>query len=800
MDALSHRMAIGRFFGKRIRAGTAAFQVGMAGISALPFTVTNGERRPFSGANLFVLLQMMQDQGWTDSRFFTRDQITQAGWAMKTEAKVTSLQFLFSLGQDGLPLATPMSKQFQVVNASEILGVPGIVIEPSASVKNIEEAAIRAGYSVSEDGLNLAIHKWLCDLHGVGIGSGYGSTSEAMLRVLLADSILSVQAGLPHIGGMNMEVSSEWARAIDSDPISFFHAVRDAEKLSGLVMSKVREIKVEHEAELSSTPPLVSIESINADSVGGGNKVRASSRVEGLFLERQAILAVPYAEKARADALGAVFYGPQKIWFVPKGVDLDLFKEWNPRSQSMGAVATRDVLLDSFKEAMNALGVDSSGEILDDGKWHYVPVTTKKSKGNNKSGSYILSLNGARDGGAMGTIINRDSGESFTWRHDGELLTPEQRARLRAESLMREEAAVRETAALQEKAAVHANEIWASCLPADKHGYVIKKGISSVGLKQTSGEVLLHYDEFRSDSGGSIIRAKEKYLIVPMMNSAGEIRAVQAISEDGSVKSFMRGAQKKGTMLVMGANSFDQLIEDGVPAIAFVEGVATGASFREGSGLPVAVCFDAGNLETVVSEMTARLPAETLRVIGADNDQYHVERAVGFLSEKLGLLSFSDKAQSIQVRSGVVSKRSVSLGEVVADGKWHESPKGSYCVTFEHDKYDQAVDSLVVEIVPIGGRKLKSTFENRGIEAGWTALEHIKQKEKDGIATSAVMVTPEFISLSGRPTDWNDLHQREGFDVLRLALSGVAQVDLAGIDKTRSLIQGCVEATREISR
>ncbi|MDZ4098524.1 MAG: hypothetical protein U1E13_07455, partial [Methylophilaceae bacterium] len=319
-------------------------------------------------------------------------------------------------------------------------------------------------------------------------------------------------------------------------------------------------------------------------------------------------------------------------------------------------------------------------------------------------------------------------------------------------------------------------EIWAVAEIATGNAYAIKKGVDVDGMRQVSGEVLLRFPEFHGESGASIIRERENYLLVPMTNEAGQLRAVQAISEDGAVKSFMRGAQKKGTMLVIGAESFDELIASSPSAVAYSEGVATGASFRMASGLPVVVCFDAGNLETVVAQTAPKLPTDLLAVLAADNDQFHVERALGFLSDKLGLNPHLLDGQVVNVLNGENKTRQITLGEAIADGEWHQTAKGAYRMAMSNEEIGDAIRSVMVEIVPVGGRTIRTTFENRGLEAGRVALDALEKAN-----VNAVMLVPTFTSLVGRPTDWNDLHKKAGLSAVSAALQLVDELELPGI-------------------
>lgn len=803
MNAYAHRLAIGRRFGSRVAAGDAVFLAGTEGISDMPFTVTDGERRPLGGMNRLMLMQVMKDQAWSDSRFFTLDQVQKEGWTLGPSARPIKLQFLIATGDDGLPLESPSVKQFSVFNASAIDGVPAQEVAGALPVQWLSVAAERAGFSQGQDGLRGAVCAWLSSLQE----DGMAGSATGLLKVQLAASLLEVQAGLPVGACVDASLARQWTQGIDADPLSFFAALKDAEKLAAHVLGQVRAVGVEVQVEenLVRSRVLVARDKVAAaDQPGADRRLSGAARVEQLFLDRAAVLAVPFAEKDKAKALGALWYGPQSLWFVPKGVDVTPFKEWNVGVQCLSPGASESVMVNDFQNAMANMGLNASAEPVADGKWHNVAVESYKG-GKNKSGSYIFSLNGGRDGGAVGTILNKQSGEKFYWRFEGAALTPEQRARMRSEALAREAVAAAEAARVQDVAAVHADEIWSAGVPADGHAYVVRKGISAQGLRQVSGAVLLQYDEFKGESGSSIIRGQDDYLIVPMSNAAGQLRAVQAISSDGKVKTFMRGAQKKGAMLVLGADSFDAIggavgVGSGAQ-VAYVEGVATGASFRAAFDGPVVVCFDAGNLETVVAETSALLPSGVSCVLAVDNDQFHVERALGFLAEKLGVNPLGGGGMELAVASGLDSVRQVALGDVVADGQWQQAARGTYCVSVQRDAVDGTVRSLAVDVVPDNGdRKMCATFENRGVEAGRVAMRSLEKRDD----LRSVMVMPDFKSLGGRPSDWNDLAQVEGVSavaaVLRKSGCSVAHIAVYEAQMSRNTEDVAVGLDSGVSR
>lgn len=87
---------------------------------------------------------------------------------------------------------------------------------------------------------------------------------------------------------------------------------------------------------------------------------------------------------------------------------------------------------------------------------------------------------------------------------------------------------------------------------------------------------------------------------------------LQFIQNDGS-KKFLTGTPKRGAFHMVGAVDAD------VPVLAVAEGYATAATVHEVTGWPVAVAFDAGNLEPVARAMRKARPSARV-AIAADND------------------------------------------------------------------------------------------------------------------------------------------------------------------------------------
>jgi putative DNA primase/helicase len=117
-------------------------------------------------------------------------------------------------------------------------------------------------------------------------------------------------------------------------------------------------------------------------------------------------------------------------------------------------------------------------------------------------------------------------------------------------------------------------------------------------------------------------------LLVPMRDGAGLLQNLQRIAPAKPTpeqearglreKRFLPGGRKTGLLHWLGD-------PQGAPVLAFAEGYATAATVHEAAGLPVAVCFDAGNLVHVVKAMRLLYPAAAFLICG-DDDQATAQR------------------------------------------------------------------------------------------------------------------------------------------------------------------------------
>jgi putative DNA primase/helicase len=236
----------------------------------------------------------------------------------------------------------------------------------------------------------------------------------------------------------------------------------------------------------------------------------------------------------------------------------------------------------NFKAALERAGLFTKDKITTDGKLHR--FTVQGDKLGSKNGWYVL--NG--DGLPAGSFGSWKTGFKGTWCAKAEnFLTTAEREEFRQRMNATRKAREVEEQARRKAASDKALEIWKTSPPApDDHPYLVKKGVRNHGLR-------LHKDT----------------LVIPMRDCAGNLHSLQFI--EGEVnKRFLSGGRKKGCYFLIGSP---------LESLCIAEGYATAASIQESTGLPVAVAFDAGNLEPVARALRAKFPNAKI-IICADND------------------------------------------------------------------------------------------------------------------------------------------------------------------------------------
>ena len=234
----------------------------------------------------------------------------------------------------------------------------------------------------------------------------------------------------------------------------------------------------------------------------------------------------------------------------------------------------------TFRETISAaLGYSPDPGILSPGKMIRFSTSDKP---HDRSGFAKLFDDG--EGGIFGCWRR---GISATWQSRTPD-SPEERA-VYTEHIRkaREEAAQIESALRAECRRISA-ALWQQGQDVDaKHPYLLNKGVKPHGIKQ-----------------------KGDALMIPVRGCDGILRGLQFIGLDGA-KRF-----KTGTEVTGGYHAFGKPKEN---TILICEGLATGATLHEVTGLPVAVAFNAGNLRHVAEALRDKNPEWRL-IVCADDD------------------------------------------------------------------------------------------------------------------------------------------------------------------------------------
>lgn len=238
-------------------------------------------------------------------------------------------------------------------------------------------------------------------------------------------------------------------------------------------------------------------------------------------------------------------------------------------------------------------------DIVADGLRHRFDAPDDKK--GKKSAWYILHSDGV-PAGAFGNW-KTDLSEKWCGKFD-QVLTPAERAEYRARIDKARQDAEFTRLQLEGEAAAVCVRILAGARDAtDDNPYCVRKGIKPYGLK-----------EFKD----------KRTLIVPIRDATGTITSVQFIYEDGS-KLLKSNGKVKGCYYSFGGKPADTLL--------VCEGFATGASLYAVTGYPVAVAFNAGNLEAVARVLRGKLPGIQI-IVCADDDRFKESGNTGLIKAK----------------------------------------------------------------------------------------------------------------------------------------------------------------------
>jgi antirestriction protein ArdC len=285
-----------------LESGTAPWQrpweAGELGRS--PFNPTTNKE--YRGGNILSLMIASMARGYTDPRFMTYLQAQEKGWQVRKGEKGTRIEFWEAKpgnksddAPDDEKHSRLIHRTYTVFNASQIDGIPPIVIEPRKPFEIIEAgekalkdsgADIRHGgakafYSPHGDYIQMppkecfvsepkyyqtALHELT---HWTGAATRlnrhkekapFGSTAYAHEEIVadLASLYLSAELGIPYDPGDQAGYIHTWLQVLKNDKNEVFKAASEASKACDFILQKDRaietpEVETSHAAAVSAS-------------------------------------------------------------------------------------------------------------------------------------------------------------------------------------------------------------------------------------------------------------------------------------------------------------------------------------------------------------------------------------------------------------------------------------------------------------------------------------------------------------------------------------------------------------------
>jgi antirestriction protein ArdC/phage/plasmid primase-like uncharacterized protein len=343
-------------------------------------------------------------------------------------------------------------------------------------------------------------------------------------------------------------------------------------------------------------------------------------------------LAVPYTERNIAKEAGAMWDKKAKSWYVGDNANMDTLKQWLPENvtdQQAPALTPQQ----EFTDALVSLGCQITGEHpIMDGQTHR--IATEGDKPGERAGFYVAYL----DGHPAGFIQNNRTGDTLKWKSKGYTLSETEKAQLKANNAakLQEREVVLQT---KQNAVAHSVRRFleiALTAPAD-HPYLQMKqarpgnlhvvpenmGDLPLDIQIVIGKNRKESQTLRKSNPDKLVFTAGD-LLLPAIDSNGEVRTVQSIQGNGT-KRFASGGAKQDTFQVAGGQGLDALVRS--PAIVIGEGYATVDTLSQVLGFPTVAAFDSGNLPYVARLLREKFPNKPI-IIAGDND-LHLELTEG---------------------------------------------------------------------------------------------------------------------------------------------------------------------------
>ena len=324
-----------------------------------PYNPTTGNR--YRGINILALIST----DFSDPRWMTYKQAQAQGWQVRGGERSTQIQHWIweeervRIGRDGQPVLDSQKKPVKdlvrlerpkvitaaVFNAEQIDGIPALEPERTYDWDPVEQAekllqasgakiehsqSGGAYYRLSTDTIRLPAQDrfetpsgyYGTALHELGHWTGhpdrldrdlsnpFGSEGYAReeLRAEIASLILGSELGIGYDPATHAGYVDHWVQILTDTPKEILYAAADAERISDYILTIEQKKEIRHTQEV-------------------GVMRKDIPHAERTYL------AVPYAERHEAKALGARWDAVKKAWYVGPEADREKIAKWEPKHQ-----------------------------------------------------------------------------------------------------------------------------------------------------------------------------------------------------------------------------------------------------------------------------------------------------------------------------------------------------------------------------------------------------------------------------------------------------------------------------------
>ena len=548
---------------------------------------------------------------------------TQAqGWQVRGGERSTQIQHWIweeervRVGKDGQPVLDSQKKPIKdlvrlerpkvitacVFNAEQIDGIPALEPERTYDWDPVEQAEklLQASgakiehsptggayYSFAKDTIRLPSQDrfgipsayYATALHELGhwtahpdrlnrdLRHPFGSEAYAReeLRAEIASLILGSELRIGYDSKRHAGYVDHWVQILTDTPKEILYAAADAERISDYILTIEQKKEIRHTQEV-------------------GVMRKDIPHAEQIYL------AVPYAERQEAKALGARWDAVKKVWYVGPEADRGKIAKWEPKHQPAPTVDPRM----AFAAVLREIGAVVEGEHpIMNGESQRIPAV------NDKRGELTIFYVAHDDGVPNGYAENNRTKQVIRWKATGQHLSPEAKADLAAQVDQRRYARKQAERELYEATAKRLVE---------------ELQINNSGVNQTA----YHQTKQIEATPGAPVRNGD--VLVPGYDVEGKLWTVQYIKEDGT-KRFAKDSRKHGCFHVVSAPNGAAAIQKIAmsPVVVIAEGYATAVTLAQHGKAPTLAAYDSGNLLSVATAVHQRYPDETIVIAGDDD-------------------------------------------------------------------------------------------------------------------------------------------------------------------------------------